>query len=84
VRTTAVGEQRSTASTGAERRALAIVPLAHLHHDRGTGPMRTARLASLSLVRPPVHGDTPREAVGEDVVGCQGHEYMVGPGISGH
>ena len=66
-----VAAQRITSSarTEAEWRDLAIAPLAHFRHDSGTGPTLTARPESLSLVRPPVHRNTPREAVGEDVVG---------------
>src|SRR5215471_7299476 len=36
------------------------------------------------LVPPPVHRDTPRHAVGEDVVGRQGHEHEIVAGIGGH
>ena len=57
-----VAAQRITSSarTEAEWRDLAIAPLAHLRHDNGTGPTLTARPESLSLVRPPVHRNTPR------------------------
>ena len=56
--------------------------------SRPLRPRRT-RIAHCSnlvfvLVGPPVDRDTPRQAVGEDVVGPQGHEHEIVLGIGGH
>ena len=57
------------------------------HRSTAPGPerRRTSGPARISLVvtRRSVHRHTPRQAVGEDVVGRQGHEHAVVIGIDG-